>query len=334
MTSTRKRYTENEIILCAYIARFGRSFINEETISSLFDRPAGSVRMKVQNIARMLSEEGYRYSQEVSPWGGGHRTDWHIVQPYADLEEPDFTARVKKMLARGQHQSGASRERNHQPRPDMQDQRDFEPIRAELAAIKEDVAAVKAAIDNLGADIESLLNAPWDKISEETRTLFRELDNSVKSLGSVQTEEITTVSPRHVSKSEIHFKCTAAGVTPSVVASAHLLVRGGLDLHIHEKHLSAIPLEEGFTRPYHNGCRKIMIRDREHIRRAEPLLRAAYDDLHKHRHARAKDGALKPPVTRRRPGDLPTDRRIPPNQRGRRRMGDRDYLQLGENHEP
>ena len=114
------RYTENEIILCTYIARFGRGLINEDLIRSLFDRrPVGSVKMKVRNIARMLSEEGYRHSQEVSPWGGGHRTDWHIVQLYADWAEPDFTARVKEILARRRHQSGPPRERDHQPIPDM-----------------------------------------------------------------------------------------------------------------------------------------------------------------------------------------------------------------------
>ena len=177
---------------------------------------------------------------------------------------------------------------------------------------------------------------PWDKTSEETRTLFHELKKLVKSLGSVRTEEITTVSARHVFKSVINFKCTAApGATPSVVAYVRLLVRGGLDVHIHEKHLSAFPLENGFTRPYHDGYREIAIRDREHIRRAEPLLRAAYDDLHKHGHARAKGGeeALKP-VTHRPSASSPPDRRIAPKQRRRRRMGDRDYLQLGENHEP
>ena len=95
------RYTENEIILCTYIARFGRGLINEDLIRSLFDRRSvGSVKMKVKNIARMLSEEGYRHSQEVSPWGGDPRTDWHTVQPYADRSEPDFTARVKEILAR------------------------------------------------------------------------------------------------------------------------------------------------------------------------------------------------------------------------------------------
>ena len=109
----RKPYTENEIILCTYIARFGRGLVNEELIRSLFDlRTLDSVKMKVRNIARMLSEEGYDHSQEVSPWGGGHRSHWHIVQPYADLVDADFTARVKEILsrvkeilARGRHQS-------------------------------------------------------------------------------------------------------------------------------------------------------------------------------------------------------------------------------------
>ena len=119
---------------------------------------------------------------------------------------------------------------------------------------------------------------PWDKTSEETRTLFNELERLVKSLGSVRTD---------VSKSVILFKCTdAPGAAPPVVAYVHVLVRGGLDVHIHEKHLSAIPLEDGFTRPTHGGYRKIAIRAREHIRRAEPLVRAAYDDLHKHGHRR------------------------------------------------
>ena len=224
-------------------------------------------------------------------------------------------------------------------------QRDLATVLAELqtglstpehARFVEHLRSVSAA----GEDRNYSIHEPWDKTSEETRTLFHDLKKLVKSLGSVRTEETTTVSPRHVTKSVINFMCTAApGATLPVVASVHLLVRGGLDVHIHEKHLSAIPLEDGFTRPTHRGYRKIMIRDREHIQRAEPLLRAAYDDLHKHGHARAKGGEALNPVTHRRPGDSPSassprDRRIPPKQRRRRRIGDRDYLQLGENHEP
>ena len=62
-------------------------------------------------------------------------------------------------------------------------------------------------------------------------------------------------------------------------------IRCSMGVHIHGKHLSAIPLEDDFTRPINRGYREIDLRDREHIRRAEPLLRAAYDDLHKHGHS-------------------------------------------------
>ena len=116
----------------------------------------------------------------------------------------------------------------------------------------------------------------WDKASKETRTLFHELEKLVKSLGSIQ---------RDVFENEINFKCTAApGATSPVVAYVHF-VRGGVAVRIHKKHLSDI--EDDFTRLVHKGrYREIAIRDREHIRRAEPLLRAAYDDLHKHGHRR------------------------------------------------
>ena len=119
---------------------------------------------------------------------------------------------------------------------------------------------------------------PWDKASEENRTLFHELEKLAESLGSVRTDAFKTV---------ITFSCTdAPGGRPPVVAYVRLLVRGGLRVHIHEKHLGRIPLEDGFTRPLPDGYREIAIRDREHVRRAEPLLRAAYDNLHKHGHLR------------------------------------------------
>ena len=65
-----------------------------------------------------------------------------------------------------------------------------------------------------------------------------------------------------------------------VVAYVHLR-RDGLRVHIHEKHLRDIPLEDGFTRPYKGPYREITIRNRETCRRAEPLARAAYDNLSK-----------------------------------------------------
>ena len=98
----------------------------------------------------------------------------------------------------------------------------------------------------------------------------------MNSIGSVRTD---------VSKSGFSFKCTAApGDKPPVVAYVHVRVRSGLRVHIHGKHVSAFPLEDGFARPTNRGYREIAIRDREQIRRAEPLLRAAYDDLHRYGH--------------------------------------------------
>ena len=141
-------------------------------------------------------------------------------------------------------------------------------------------------------DPDYSIHEPWDKTSEETRTLFHELEKLVKSLGSVRTD---------VHKSEISFKCTAApGDKPPVVAYVYVRVRSGLRVHIHGKHLSAISLEDGFTRPYSGGYREIAIRDRKHIQRAEPLLRAAYDDLHKHGHSAARLEAGRKAAKKRR----------------------------------
>ena len=113
---------------------------------------------------------------------------------------------------------------------------------------------------------------PWNKTSEGTRTLFRELKTLVESLGSVRTDAF---------KSEMSFKCMAAPDSKQpVVAYVQLRIRNGLRVSIQEKHLRDIPLEDGFTRPCDRGrYREITIRDGEHIRRAEPLLRAAYNSL-------------------------------------------------------
>ena len=112
---------------------------------------------------------------------------------------------------------------------------------------------------------------PWDKTSEETRILFRQLKTFVESLGSVRTDAF---------KSEMSFKCVAHPNREPVVAYVQLRIRNGLRVLIHRKHLSDDLLADGFTRPYDGGrYREITVRDGEHIRKAEPLLRAAYDRL-------------------------------------------------------
>ena len=102
---SRKTYTDDEVVLCTYIARFGRGFINEKRISRLENRSESSVKMKVQNIAAMLHEEGYAKSNEVSILSGvttgekGRRTNWDIVGPLANMEKDQLKEKCKLILA-------------------------------------------------------------------------------------------------------------------------------------------------------------------------------------------------------------------------------------------
>ena len=130
----------------------------------------------------------------------------------------------------------------------------------------------RSSAPGAGEDPDYSVYPGWGKASEESRTLFRELKTFVDQLGRVRTDAATTV---------ISFKCmAAAGHRAPVFAYVYLRVRSGLRVLIHEKHVRDIPLEDGFTRPNDGGqYREIVIRDREQIRRAEPLLRAAYDSL-------------------------------------------------------
>lgn len=127
----------------------------------------------------------------------------------------------------------------------------------------------RSSAPGAGEDPDYSVYPGWVKAGEESRTLFRELKTLVDQLGRVRTDAATTV---------ISFKRMAgAGHRPPVFAYVYLRVRSGLRVLIHEKHVRDIPLEDDFTRPNDGGqYREIVIRDREQIRRAEPLLHAAY----------------------------------------------------------
>jgi hypothetical protein len=94
-------YTEPEIILCTYIARFGRDTFDECDIHRWCLRSLGSIGTKVQNIAAMLSEEGYDYHPSVKPLSGlprgqqGRRTNWDIVSKLVNLPECQHRANVR-----------------------------------------------------------------------------------------------------------------------------------------------------------------------------------------------------------------------------------------------
>ena len=130
----------------------------------------------------------------------------------------------------------------------------------------------RSSAPGAGEDPDYSVYPGWVKASEESRTLFRELKTMVDQMGGVRTDAATTV---------ISFKCMgAAGRRAPVFAYVYLRVRSGLRVLVHERHVRDIPLEDGFTRPNDGGqYREIVIRDMAQIRRAEPLLNAAYDSL-------------------------------------------------------
>ena len=89
----RNLFAENEIVLCTYIARFGRRKFDESTIHNQCSRSLDSIKMKVRNIATMLEEEGYPFSSRVTPLSGrprgegGRRTNWSVVSNLVQLSE-------------------------------------------------------------------------------------------------------------------------------------------------------------------------------------------------------------------------------------------------------
>ncbi len=127
----------------------------------------------------------------------------------------------------------------------------------------------RSSAPSAGEDSDYSVYTGWAKAGEKSRTLFRELKMFVDQLGNVRTDAFKTV---------ISFKCMATVARhPPVLAYVYLRVASGIRVLIHEKHVRDIPLEAGFTHPNDRGqYREIVIRNREQIRRAEPLLRTAY----------------------------------------------------------
>ena len=152
-----------------------------------------------------------------------------------------------------------------------------EPTRRPRRTRREERASVaprpsRSSATGAGEDPDYSVCRDWVNASEETRTLFRELKMSVDQLGEVRTDPVAT---------GVSFKCmAAAGNRMQVIAHVYLRVRSGLRVLIHEKLVRNMPLEDGFTRVWTGGpYREIVILDGEQVRRAEPLLHAAYESL-------------------------------------------------------
>lgn len=92
----RNLYTKDEVILCSFIARYGRRDFDENDIHKLNGRSISSIKMKVQNIASMLYEEGFNVHPEVSKLTGkppgekGRRTNWDLVGSLTNLSKNEL----------------------------------------------------------------------------------------------------------------------------------------------------------------------------------------------------------------------------------------------------
>ena len=97
-------YTKDEIILCTYIARFGRAKFSEDDIHHLKERSVSSIKMKIQNIAAMLHENGYETDSNISKLTGkpsgekGRMTNWDIVKTLVETKENELLELCEKII--------------------------------------------------------------------------------------------------------------------------------------------------------------------------------------------------------------------------------------------
>ena len=97
--NTRTRFTSEEIVLCTYAAKYNeQDFGGLTVVGELQGRSIGSIKMKRNNIAAMMDEEGISRETTFSALSGmpegtsGRRTNWDIVEPLCKLERAEFLA--------------------------------------------------------------------------------------------------------------------------------------------------------------------------------------------------------------------------------------------------
>ncbi|EIK5595560.1 hypothetical protein LJ983_000060 [Vibrio parahaemolyticus] len=99
----RNYYTLPEIVFCTYIARFGRSQFDETDVNDFSGRSLSSIKMKVQNIASMIDESGYKASNQVRLLTGkttgekGRKTNWDDVQSLLNLSQSELLKKCSEL---------------------------------------------------------------------------------------------------------------------------------------------------------------------------------------------------------------------------------------------
>ncbi|WP_233896969.1 hypothetical protein [Tenacibaculum piscium] len=102
---TKNLYIKDEVVLCTYIARYGKKEIDEIDIQKITNRSVASIKMKIQNITSMLDEEGFDTSPNISKLTGkpqglkGRKTNWDIVSNLTKLTKNDFLVKCENIIS-------------------------------------------------------------------------------------------------------------------------------------------------------------------------------------------------------------------------------------------
>lgn len=100
----RNLYTEDEVVLCTYLALYGDQEFTELDIFEKYNRPLASIKMKVKNIAAMLDEEEITRFSNIPSLSGvttgqtGRRTNWDWVARVHPLSQEQFLSRCVDIL--------------------------------------------------------------------------------------------------------------------------------------------------------------------------------------------------------------------------------------------
>ena len=101
----RNLFTNDEIVLCTYAARYGSDdFGGTGVISTLTDRSLGSIKMKIQNIASMLDEHDVSRDASITALTGkttgesGRLTNWDVVSQYIETGRDAHLSECKNIL--------------------------------------------------------------------------------------------------------------------------------------------------------------------------------------------------------------------------------------------
>jgi len=98
----RLPFTENELILCTYIALYGKGLLIEKKIAKYGHRPEDAVKRKIKNIAAILHEKGIPRCHNITPSTGSvnRKTDWPIIKDVLFIEKTHLLHKCKEILTR------------------------------------------------------------------------------------------------------------------------------------------------------------------------------------------------------------------------------------------